>query len=65
VLRQTNPPLREIFPAPRPASGSRTKWSDDEIIECSINSRDASVIALGLYGAILGARLDLLVIDDA
>lgn len=62
---QINARLREIFPNLRPASGARSKWSDDEIIvERSLSSKDPSVIALGLFGPVLGARLDLVVMDD-
>jgi hypothetical protein len=53
------------FPKLKPASGARSKWADDEIIvERSISSKDPSVMALGLFGPVLGARLDLVVADD-
>ena len=62
---QQNAQLREVFPGLKPASGARSKWADDQIvIERSIASKDPSVIALGLFGPVLGARLDLVVADD-
>jgi hypothetical protein len=62
---QANANLHAVFPNLRPASGARTKWSDDEIIvERTLSSKDASVIAIGLFGPVLGARLDLVVMDD-
>ncbi len=62
---QQNKQLREVFPKLKPASGARSKWADDQIvIERSIASKDPSVIALGLFGPVLGARLDLVVADD-
>lgn len=62
---QQNEQLREVFPRLKPASGARSKWADDQIvIERSIASKDPSVIALGLFGPVLGARLDLVVADD-
>lgn len=62
---QTNARLREIFPGLKPASGARAKWADDEIVvERSITSKDPSVLAVGVFGPLLGARVDLVVADD-
>ena len=63
ILR--NPRLREVFPNLRPARGARERWSDSEIVvERPCASKDPSVIALGVNGPLLGARLDLAILDD-
>jgi hypothetical protein len=60
-----NPRLREVFPRLRPARGAREQWSDSSIvIERSVTSKDASIIALGELGPLTGARLDLAILDD-
>jgi hypothetical protein len=64
VARQIerNEELRATFPHLRPAQ----PWNQNAItiIRPGI-SKDPSCIALGLHGALLGSRLDLLVVDDA
>jgi hypothetical protein len=63
ILR--NPRVREVFPGLRPGGGAREKWSDAEIVvERPTAAKDPSVIALGVSGPLLGARLDLAVLDD-
>ncbi len=63
ILR--NPRLREVFPNLRPARGARERWSDSEIVvERPGASKDPSVIAVGVSGPLLGARLDLAILDD-
>jgi hypothetical protein len=53
--------LREIFPRLRPGS----KWTDNEItVARPLTSRDPTVQALGLHGAVQGSRIDLLILDD-
>ncbi len=62
---QTNARLREVFPGLKPATGARAKWADDEIVvERSVTSKDPSVLAIGVFGPLLGARVDLVVADD-
>lgn len=63
ILR--NPRVREVFPRLCPAGGAREKWSDSEIVvERPTAAKDPSVIALGVSGPLLGARLDLAILDD-
>jgi hypothetical protein len=60
-----NPRVREVFPRLRPARGIREQWSDSSIVvDRSITSKDASVIALGELGPLTGTRLDLAILDD-
>ena len=60
-----NARLKQVFPALQPATGGRAKWSDSEIlVERSLAAKDASVIGVGVLGPLLGARLDLAILDD-
>jgi len=61
----SNPKLREVFPRLVPAKGARASWSDSEIlVERPVGGKDPSVVALGVNGPLLGARLDLAILDD-
>ena len=54
-------PLHEVFPHLRPG----TKWSDTKLIVQRDNvSKDYTVQAVGVGTGILGARLDLVILDD-
>lgn len=54
--------VREVFPKLRP---SRKRWTDASFtVERSRPSKDPSVQCFGVHGAVLGARIDLLVLDD-
>lgn len=58
--------LKGVCPLLRPAAGARAKWADDEIlVERSLTSKDPSLLAIGVFGPLLGARLDLVIVDDA
>ena len=60
-----NERLHEVFPGLRPADGARAKWSDTAIlVERPTTSRYLSIVALGVMGPLLGARLDLAILDD-
>jgi hypothetical protein len=60
-----NDRLHEVFPKLRPADGNRSKWSDTAIVvERAKTSKDPSIVALGVLGPLLGARLDLAILDD-
>jgi hypothetical protein len=57
----TSPELAQVFPALRAA----TPWGSSAItVQRSIISKDASVQAIGVHGAVLGSRLDLVIVDD-
>lgn len=64
MIRETierNPVYHRIFPHVRPAR----PWTDTMLtIQRSSIQKDPSVQAIGVEGAILGARVDLLVLDD-
>lgn len=61
---QSSPELRRVAPHLRRARGQT--WTKAEItVERDSKSRDPSVRACGIHGNILGARIDLLVVDDA
>jgi hypothetical protein len=60
-LIETSQPLKEVFPGLKRSE----PWNQTAIaVERSTVSRDASVIASGLHGNILGSRFDLVCIDD-
>lgn len=64
---KTNEALHLIFPGLKPEErpGYVQKWTEAEIIvERNYTSKDPSVQAMGLHGALLGARLDWVVLDD-
>lgn len=53
--------LHEVFPDLKPA----TPWTDSALtVQRPHVSKDPSVQGFGLHGAVIGSRLDLLVIDD-
>jgi hypothetical protein len=62
---ETNKWLRVIFPRLRRQRKGQRMWGDKGIIvERSVSLPDPTVQMFGLYGKILGSRLDLIVIDD-
>jgi len=57
--------LRLVFPKLRPSTTGQRMWGEKGIIiERSDNVPDPTIQMFGLYGKILGSRLDLIVIDD-
>lgn len=53
--------LPEVFPNLRPGA----VWNENAItVERKVVSKDPSIQAFGVHGAVLGARIDLLVLDD-
>ncbi len=53
--------LAQVFPSLKPA----TPWGAASItVQRPTISKDASVQAIGVHGAVLGARLDLVIVDD-
>ena len=62
---ETNKRLRLVFPKLRPSTGAQRMWGERGIIvEREDNVPDPTIQMFGLYGKILGSRLDLVVIDD-
>ncbi len=60
-----NERLRAVFPKLKPAGGFRTKWSDSAIlVDRPSTGKDPSIVALGVLGPLLGARLDVAILDD-
>jgi predicted phage terminase large subunit-like protein len=59
---EKNISLQEVFPDLIP--GQRWRSSSFDIANKSATSKDYSVQALGCFGSLLGARLDLIIIDD-
>lgn len=58
---ETSAELHEVFPNLKPAE----PWTHSQIsVECEHIKKDASVQAVGIHGSILGARLDLVILDD-
>lgn len=57
--------LRLVFPHLRPSQRSNEKWTQTAItIDRPHGTRDPTLVALGLLGAVLGARLKVVVVDD-
>lgn len=53
--------LREVFPELQQGP----KWSEQALtVKRSSHAKDYSIQALGVHGAVLGARLDVVVLDD-
>lgn len=62
---ERNPRVREVFPHLKPSSRDEDPWHSSAItVERKTRARDPSLQALGLYGAIVGSRLDFVVLDD-
>jgi hypothetical protein len=58
---EQSPELREVFPGLVPA----TPWTDSALtVQRPTLTKDPSVQAFGVHGAVIGSRLDLLVVDD-
>lgn len=57
--------LRMVFPHLRRSPRKVDSWSQSELtVDRPAGIRDASVVAVGVDGALAGARLDWLIIDD-
>lgn len=67
-LIETNARIQAVFPKLRPEKrkGHYSAWHEDAIIveRDSKFARDFSVQAIGVGGALLGARVDLAILDD-
>lgn len=62
---QTSRELRVVFPHLRPTERKREPWTQTAItVQRPPGIRDASFRAIGYEGAILGSRLDWIIIDD-
>ena len=59
---EASPELHAVFPELRP---TEDQWTGSKItVRRDTISKDPSVQAFGMHGAVLGARLDVLIIDD-
>lgn len=57
--------LHTIFPNLKPSKRREEPWTSDSITVDRPNlSKDPSLQAIGLHGAVIGARIDLLIVDD-
>lgn len=57
--------LHEVFPTLKPSTQQEAVWGQTAItVERTGIIRDPSIQALGVGGAIVGARLDLIILDD-
>lgn len=62
---EENPRVREVFPRLKRAKGARELWTSTEIlVERRGRDPNPSVKCFGLHGKILGARADIIVLDD-
>jgi len=62
---EENPRVREVFPKLQKARGARELWTSTEILlERESRDPNPSVRCFGLHGKILGARADIIVLDD-
>jgi len=71
VLRQVrseierNPRVREVFPHLKRSSRQEDPWHTSAItVERKTRSKDPSLQAMGLYGPLVGSRLDYCILDD-
>jgi hypothetical protein len=71
VLRQVrteierNPRVREVFPHLKPSSRDEDPWHTSAItVERKTRSKDPSIQAMGLFGPLVGSRLDWVILDD-
>ncbi len=62
---ERNARLREVFPDLRPSTKDEDPWHQTEItVERPTISKDPSVQCCGIFGAINGSRVDVLLLDD-
>lgn len=62
---ERNPVVHEVFPELRPSQNDEDPWHQTEItVQRPTISKDPSVQCCGLYGAINGSRLDVILLDD-
>ena len=60
---ETSRELALVFPGLRP--DRKAVWNQSALtVERTAPSRDPSVMAIGIHGNVLGARIDLMIIDD-
>lgn len=60
-----NDRLHDVFPNLKPSSGRRKIWRDDAImLQRDDVLLDPTIQVVGAHGALLGSRLDLVVLDD-
>ncbi len=71
VLRQVrseierNPRVREVFPHLVPSDHPEAPWHTSAItVQRKTRSKDPSLQALGLFGPLVGSRLDFCILDD-
>ena len=71
VLRQVrstidrNEAVREVFPDLKRSTREEDPWHSSAItVERTTTAKDPSVQALGVFGQIVGSRLDVIVLDD-
>lgn len=62
---ERNPRLREVFPNLRQSERDEDPWRQSAItVHRSSVARDPSIQALGIYGPLVGSRLDGVIMDD-
>lgn len=62
---ETNPRVREVFPNLKPSAREEDPWHSTQItVERTITSRDPTLQAMGVFGPLVGSRLDGAVLDD-
>ncbi len=60
-----NPRIWHVFPHLRPGTGTREEWSQTKmLVQRDSSHPDVTMECYGLYGAILGARKNIVVFDD-
>lgn len=62
---EDNPRVREVFPHLRRSPDQSDPWHTSAItVERATISKDPSVQACGVYGPLVGSRLDVIIMDD-
>jgi hypothetical protein len=71
ILRQirteieTNERIREVFPNLVPSTRPADPWHSNQItVQRKTRSKDPSLQVMGLFGPLVGSRLDFIVLDD-
>jgi hypothetical protein len=71
VLRQIraeierNPRVREVFPHLKPSERDEDPWHSSQItVQRKTRSKDPTLQVMGLYGPLVGSRLDWVILDD-
>lgn len=62
---ERNERVQEVFPGLRRSSRLEDPWTSEQLtVERTVIAKDPSLQAVGAFGAIVGSRLDVIILDD-